>query len=71
MAEKIIGLNSLKRYDQRIKGFIYNEIESQHTNKGVLQKLSEDIDGNLLYNGKEISGGSSGVAHVELSSREW
>ena len=41
-----------------------------HDNKDVLDKLSESADGNLLFNGKEIQGGSSGNENIDFEDED-
>lgn len=66
---KSISLGNLQRYDEKIKGHIEGKLKQEHSNKDVLEKLTEDENGNLLFDGKKIEGSTSG--DVDFSTEEW
>lgn len=55
---KSISLENLQKYDLKIKEYI----GKVHPNKDVLDKITEDSNGNLLYDGKEISTGTGSAS---------
>lgn len=58
----IVPAPTVEDKDKFLKGNgVWAEIDlHNHKNETVLNKLSESSDGVLLFNGKEIQGGSSG-----------
>lgn len=71
---KSISLGNLQRYDEKIKGHIEEKLNQEHSNKSVLEKFTEDENGNLLYNGQKIDGGTSGdIEYVatKYGAKEW
>lgn len=67
--------SSLKSFDEQILSKKYDEI---HSNREIIDKLTESEDGKLLFNGEEIQGGSSKSAYeiacdhgFEGTEEEW
>ena len=70
MGKKIVDVEYLKRNLKNFRSTISTDGSGHtHNNKDVLDKLSEDTDGNLLYDGAEIEGGSD-IVPTKLSELE-
>lgn len=54
---------NLQRYDQKIKTWFLNKVNTMFSNKDTLDKISESTDGNLLFNGEEIKGKGDTTIH--------
>ena len=61
-------LKLIKKNNQKIKENLYNSViasikevdtKATHPNRDSLDKISESTNGNMLYNGKEIPGGTN------------